>query len=215
MKRNRIDLGTQTINKLQAYIKAQNLTAGDKLPTETELVNILGVGRSTIREAVKVLAYSNVLQVRQGAGTFITQVPQPTINDQQLWALEKMIEVEAIEELVIRDVADDDWIRLKAKLSRRNQLLQAGKFTEYLDADVAFHQMIVQLSKNDYLIRWYQEISDQWLQRLSRIVITSDQYEGNTKLHNDLYEQLLTRQADQAVNTIRLVGGKEFKQLEE
>lgn len=210
MKKEKIDLGTQTIGKLKAYIHDQDLMVGDKLPTETELVRILGVGRSTIREAIKILAYSQVLEVKQGSGTYVTAQPRPKISDEQLWLTQKMIETEAIRELVQIAVSDDEWLLLKAKLGRRNQLLQDGKFTAYLDADIAFHQMLVRMAKNDYLIRWYNEISTQWLARLSRTVVASDDYDGNTRLHNQLYEQLINRQAEAAVKTIRLVGGKDL-----
>jgi DNA-binding FadR family transcriptional regulator len=53
-----------------------DLSPGDKLPNEHQLAGLLGVGRSTVREAVKVLAAKKVLDVRQGAGTFVLQ-PKP------------------------------------------------------------------------------------------------------------------------------------------
>ena len=59
---------------LSFYIR--DLSPGDKLPNEHQLAGLLGVGRSTVREAVKVLAAQKALDVRQGAGTFVLQ-PRP------------------------------------------------------------------------------------------------------------------------------------------
>ena len=46
--------------------------AGDKLPTEKELCEKTGAGRNTVREALKILASRNILEIRQGAGTFVS-----------------------------------------------------------------------------------------------------------------------------------------------
>ena len=47
--------------------------AGDKLPNEYKLADKLNAGRSTIREAIKALVSRNILEIRRGAGTFISQ----------------------------------------------------------------------------------------------------------------------------------------------
>ena len=84
MKTEKIDLGTKTLEKLKAYIKDQNLQKGDKLPTEPELIKILGVGRSTVRESVKILAYSGVVEVKQGSGTYLTGEQTQSIDNIKL-----------------------------------------------------------------------------------------------------------------------------------
>jgi DNA-binding FadR family transcriptional regulator len=53
-------------------IIGQQLKAGDKLPNEFELASKLGVGRSTIREAIKTLVSRNVVEIRRGSGTFVS-----------------------------------------------------------------------------------------------------------------------------------------------
>jgi DNA-binding FadR family transcriptional regulator len=64
---------------LSSYI--YDLSPGDKLPNEHQLAGLLGVGRSTIREAVKVLAAKKVLDVRQGAGTFVLRTKPAETED--------------------------------------------------------------------------------------------------------------------------------------
>lgn len=59
-------------DEIVQLILDQDMQVGDKLPNEFDLAKQLGVGRSTLREAIRHLAARNVLEVRQGAGTFIS-----------------------------------------------------------------------------------------------------------------------------------------------
>ena len=58
-----------------ALILEENLKPGDKLPNETLLSQRLDVGRSSLREAMKLLASRNIVTVRQGSGTYIAASP--------------------------------------------------------------------------------------------------------------------------------------------
>jgi len=206
MKTEKIDLGTKTLEKLKAYIKDQNLQKGDKLPTEPELIKILGVGRSTVRESVKILAYSGVVEVKQGSGTYLTGEQTQSIDNIKLRHTEKMLEYEAIKKLINNDITDQQWLSLKARLGRRNQLLEQGKFSDYLDADIKFHTMIIQLSQNEYLTKWYQQLQPLWKSYLSKLVVKSEEYRGNTELHNQLFEALINRNQETALKLIGQVG---------
>ncbi|MBL1226349.1 FadR/GntR family transcriptional regulator [Enterococcus sp. BWR-S5] len=66
-------LPEQVADTIIEYIHEHDLQVGDRLPNEYDLAKELNVGRSTIREAVRSLASRNVLEVRQGAGTFISK----------------------------------------------------------------------------------------------------------------------------------------------
>jgi DNA-binding FadR family transcriptional regulator len=64
-------LAKEVVRWLQQQIAYGLFKVGEKLPTESELIENFGVGRSTIREAVKILSNSGLLNVLQGIGTFI------------------------------------------------------------------------------------------------------------------------------------------------
>lgn len=72
MKKTNQPLADQTAERLVAYIKENQFEVGTKLPNEYELAASLEVGRSTIREAVRRLAARNILEVRQGSGTYVS-----------------------------------------------------------------------------------------------------------------------------------------------
>ena len=77
----RHDLHLETTGRLAQLIASSE--PGSRLPTERELCELLGVGRSTLREAIRSLSFVGAVQTRQGAGTYVT-----TLNDQ---AIEKLI----------------------------------------------------------------------------------------------------------------------------
>ena len=58
-----------------ALILEENLQLGDKLPNETILSERLNAGRSSVREAMKLLASRNIVTIRQGSGTYISSSP--------------------------------------------------------------------------------------------------------------------------------------------
>lgn len=70
-----VTLPEQAAEQISKLIVEQHLTCEDKLPSEFELAEMLGVGRGTVREGVKLLVARNVLEVRRGKGTYITQNP--------------------------------------------------------------------------------------------------------------------------------------------
>ena len=68
-------LAEKTADRLMALIREEGYGAGDRLPTEKDLCAQLGVGRNTLREALKLLASRNVVTIRQGAGTYVAENP--------------------------------------------------------------------------------------------------------------------------------------------
>jgi len=67
----KINVAEQAINKIYELAKEQNLQVGDKLPPERELVKILGISRSSLREAIRALEMIGVVNVTQGRGMVI------------------------------------------------------------------------------------------------------------------------------------------------
>ena len=64
-------LAEELAERLRQRITDEQFEVGEKLPAEPELMRIFGVGRSTVREAVKILVNMGFLKVQQGAGTFV------------------------------------------------------------------------------------------------------------------------------------------------
>lgn len=157
-KNDRQLLATQIEKALLEYIQAGELAVGEKLPNEFILAEKFGVGRSTIREAVKALVSKGVLQVRRGAGTYIINM-MPVDEDPlgfgqladeyklaiELSDVRLMIEPEIVA-LAAQYANEEEKIHLEKLCDEVEELYIAGK--NHLMKDVEFHQYIAKISRN-------------------------------------------------------------------
>ena len=139
-------------------IVEKDFNVGDKLPNEYELAEQLGVGRSTVREAIKALVSRNILEIRRGAGTFISQnlgiAEDPLgftfIKDkhklaQDLLQIRLMIEPQ-IALLAAENATKEDIEELTQLCDEVEELILAGK--DYVEKDIEYHTKIASCSKN-------------------------------------------------------------------
>ena len=71
-------LSLRTAEKIREMILSGQYPIGEKIPNEQELIKKFCVSRSTVREAVKILAAQNILEIRRGIGTYVTKMPGAT-----------------------------------------------------------------------------------------------------------------------------------------
>ena len=148
----------QAETDLIAYILSHHLAAGDRLPNETQLSQLLGVGRSTVREAIKQLASRNVLTVRQGAGTFVSAkkgVPEDPLGllflpddigkAMDLLEIRLMLEPE-IAAMAAVHAGAQDLKEIAAQCSAVQKQIDAGE--DYTQGDMLFHRLIARACGN-------------------------------------------------------------------
>ena len=75
-----ISMSEQAAKQIIEFITSNQMLPGDRMPTETDLMERLEVSRSTIREAIKILSARNILEIRQGSGASIS--PKRGIPDE-------------------------------------------------------------------------------------------------------------------------------------
>jgi GntR family transcriptional regulator, transcriptional repressor for pyruvate dehydrogenase complex len=102
---------------LREAIRRGELAPGDKLPSETELMAQLGVGRTTVREAVRVLAHAGMLDVRQGDGTYVTS-SVPTLPE----LANRLRQAHVLEVFAVRRALELEMVRLAALERSERQL---------------------------------------------------------------------------------------------
>lgn len=151
-------LGSRIEDELMKYILQEPIEPGHKIPNEFELAEKFGVGRSTIREAVKGLASRGILQVRRGSGTYVLKTnlleDDPLglgkIEDKyklalELFDLRLMIEPE-IAAMACRNASEDELKKLKELCEETEQLYVSGY--SHISKDIEFHTYIAHCSKN-------------------------------------------------------------------
>lgn len=154
-------LAGQTAELLLARIRSGEWRLGEKLPGETTLAPQLGVGRSTVREAIRQLAGRGVLASRQGAGVFVTALDVPEDWDAVLRradivsVIEGRIAVETEAASLAAERRTPTELRaMRRALSERDSRRFSG-IEEHVDTDTAFHRAIVAAAHNPVLIELF------------------------------------------------------------
>jgi DNA-binding FadR family transcriptional regulator len=78
--RRRETLSSQLVKVLTERISKGELKAGDRLPTEQELIETFGVSRTVVREAISSLRATGHVKTQQGVGAFVRELPSPPLN---------------------------------------------------------------------------------------------------------------------------------------
>ena len=194
--------------QLQAQIEAGTFAVGERLPTEPELMTQLGVGRSTVREAVRALAHAGMLEVRQGAGTFVRarRPTRGTVEAQlQRAAILEVYEVRRALDLETARLAaerrdDEDLAALRAHLDQRRAADAAGDRVAFVTADVAFHEAVARAAKNGVLLTLYRAFTTALGDALAAQLANRTFHPGDVApLHDELLAAIAAGDAATAV----------------
>jgi GntR family transcriptional repressor for pyruvate dehydrogenase complex len=149
----------QAVSALQTCLHLGDWDIGERLPSEQQLAEQLGIGRSTVREAVRSLAGMGLVQTRQGAGTFVQarEIPEPDLASRlaraallDVYEVRQGLEIQAAR-LAAQRRTDEDVARMNDALFRRRRARQAGRMGAWVDADLDFHRAVVTAAHNPVL----------------------------------------------------------------
>ena len=156
---------------LRAMIIDKAYRVGDRLPPEREIAELLDVSRTVVREALIMLELEGIIDVRRGAGIYITRLPlqasgspqpvvQPQCNDAgpfELLQARQLLESN-IAEFAALQATRDDIMKMRAALHMQQQDLAADSHEE---GDEAFHLAIAEATHNTMLVELFKQ-SWQW-----------------------------------------------------
>ncbi len=163
----RTGLVDQAIEQLRSSVATGEWPVNAKIPTEPELAQSLGVGRNTVREAVRALAHSGIFEVRQGDGTYVRATSEVSGALHRLCGTElrdvlqvrRCLEVEAARlAATARTTADVDT--LWQLWERTEQLRSEGRNEEFARADADLHFAIVRSAHNAVLTELYRGLTE-------------------------------------------------------
>lgn len=158
----RTGLVDQVIEQLRASVAGGEWPVDSRIPPEPELADSLGVGRNTVREAVRALAHSGILEVRQGDGTYVRATSEVSGALRRLCGSElrdvlqvrRCLEVEGAR-LAADARTDEDLAELRKLLDLRDSHQQQGRHEDFVRADTDFHLAVVGSSHNPVLAELY------------------------------------------------------------
>jgi GntR family transcriptional repressor for pyruvate dehydrogenase complex len=177
------------------------------MPSERQLSESFGVGRSVVREALKSLGLLGLVEVRQGDGTYVKSPDSTLLPRVVEWGLlvgdEKtadLIETRKHLEVVTTRLAAErrnemDLLVIRQKL----EAMHAATTTEeFVDADVAFHLAIAAASGNSVLSNMLTSISsllDYWIRR---VMNAAESFEPSYCEHVPVYDGIVEQNVDAA-----------------
>ncbi|MEZ4639518.1 MAG: FadR/GntR family transcriptional regulator [Caldilineaceae bacterium] len=167
----------EIVDRLVRLIIDDGFKPGDQLVSERELMARLGVGRSSLREAIKALCALGILEIRRGVGTFVSSRDTSILTRPLAWGLylnqssvQQVIEARSVIEVTLAGWAaaraTDDEIAAIGDCLETLETAQAD-MTTYVDSDLAFHLAIAKAAHNDMLANMlgaFQHVLRTWME---------------------------------------------------
>jgi DNA-binding FadR family transcriptional regulator len=164
----RSSLVTQVIEQLQEQVGSGNWRVDERIPPENTLAESLGVGRNTVREAVRALCHTGLLECRQGDGTYVRATSELSGAMRRRLSSAELVETlevrQGLEVTAARLAAtrrtDADLALLAGALRAREDAWGSGEAAAFVDADMEFHMAVVAAAHNSVLSELYTDFSE-------------------------------------------------------
>lgn len=201
-------VAAQVINQLTALIRDGKIKPGEKLPSEREMAAQLGVSRPPLREAIRVLEYTDILETRYGQGIYVKNTEIPMESDSVFsrlisqYTIEELIEMRQVVELATVRLATErataeDLEHLKAIQKRTEK--SVGDMEAFIACDFEFHSAIAEATGNAMMLKTVQMV--RWLmEQFNRELLLKEDFQiGVCKQHAEVLENLSKRDPGSAV----------------
>lgn len=215
----RTSLSDKIIEQIIDLISRKVLKPGQRLPSEKELCKRFGVGRTSIREALRSLAVVGILDGRVGEGTFVSKNNQRYFERNLHWGL--LLDRKKVEDLIeIRLMLETQTAFSAAQKATQTNLesmqetilgmkVSIDKPSQYLEFDLKFHLLVAEATQNSilyhlvtmtrsYLQEWIKESLDDPSTVKARI-----RAESSIQEHQEILEAITIHQAEKALKAMR------------
>jgi GntR family transcriptional regulator, transcriptional repressor for pyruvate dehydrogenase complex len=157
------------IGSIKELILTKQLRPGDRLPVEMDLAAALGVGRGSIREAMKILSALGIIEIRQGDGTYVAKSVRHSLCDPLLFDLmmsetngRELVELRLLLEagiarMIIERASDSDLAAVEQAAGSMATLVADGVRDpkQLAEADLQFHHALARATHNELVQKIY------------------------------------------------------------
>ena len=212
---NKSALVDRVVESIQEQILSERLAVGTKLPPERDLADRLGVSRTVVREAVRVLAATGLLETRHGVGTTVRALSREEmvkplnlflrtwgedVSLAHLHQVRSLLEVEnaglAAEQASDEDIQDLRRIVAEMEAAKEDPVLFAAK-------DAEFHRRLAQTAHNPLLTLLLDSIHDLMVEVRELVAKESGLVERVMPAHVAILESVVMRDARKARQIMR------------
>ncbi|HEY4206821.1 MAG TPA: FadR/GntR family transcriptional regulator [Puia sp.] len=202
----RHSLADAVVSRLQQQLSLGEFQPGEKLPSEPVLMENFGVGRSTIREAIRILSNLGLLNVRQGSGTFVAQqivIAEPLsvrlkrADTKDLDEVRQLLEMKIAEKAALHR-SQKDIGKMRAILKKRHAAATAGDTEAAIQADIHFHVAIAAASRNDVLADLYRTFSEHLTRHFRHLHHNTEAFIRTQAWHESLLKSIVDQDPEKA-----------------
>jgi len=209
----KVTLIESVAEQLLALIRDGRLKAGDPLPSERELMESLRVGRSSVREALRTLAATRVIEIRPGRGAFVRAPLSSDLIPSQ--ALRALLDRETMMEIIeAREVLECELAAMAAERATEEELGElAGILSEMEDAigdverslalNARFHLTLAAAAHNKVLLQMLHSVREYLEDRLRRTSQDQERQRLALANHRRIYACLWSGDRQGAAETMR------------
>jgi DNA-binding FadR family transcriptional regulator len=197
----RQQLVDQVLQHLRNRIAAGDFVVGERLPSEPQLMKQFDVGRTTIREAIRVLAASGQVEVQQGSGTYV-RAATPSVGSadlterlrtarvREVHQVRRALEVEVVQTAALtRD--DEDLRRMRSLIDQLHENFRTGSKGAFLDADMELYATLAASTKNVVLIDLYRSFSQALKGALTQVMVFPGVMRACIERHERVYQAIV------------------------
>lgn len=214
MEKKQLTLGEQAANSLLEYFKENDFKSGDKVPNEYKLAEILSIGRSTLREAIKMLSSKDMVEVKQGSGTYIKSLVDPSLDplglskfniNESVKLTKDLFEVRFLIEprmasLAAENISDEEVTVLKQLMIAIEEDLNSEDGM-HRELDVQFHSAIAEASRN-HAMKQLVPIVLQSITLYNQYFTDKDSKEKTIEAHREIFNAIALRDSERAYDAM-------------
>ncbi|MEV4381892.1 FadR/GntR family transcriptional regulator [Streptosporangium sp. NPDC049644] len=211
------------IDRIKQMILSGELAPGSRLPKEADLADRLGLSRNSLREAVRALALINVLDVRQGDGTYVTSLEPRLLLDAMSFVVDFHQDDTVLQFFQVRRILEPAATAMAATYMSESEVAELRKILDALPIDpsveqlvandLEFHQRIAAGSGNAVLCSLIESLSGPTTRaRIWRGLTQENALEKTREQHTAICDAIAARQPEvaRAWATVHIAGVEDW-----
>jgi GntR family transcriptional repressor for pyruvate dehydrogenase complex len=200
------------VDQIKEAIFQKKIKTGDKLPSERQMMEQFETSRVTVREALKTLEHSGILEIKRGTqgGAFVRDPDVKFVNNflQDMFSMgnikvfdltEARMAVEPFSvKLATERIREDSLEQIKQNIRETRECLKSNNPTDARLLTLEYHRLIAQASENPVIFFMVDSIVDIMENNVSAIFISAESVERTLHFHEEIYEAITNRDPEKA-----------------
>ncbi len=215
MARNRVSILDEAVQSIENYILSGEVKVGDKMLTELELGDRLDIGRSTVREALKMIQTMGYLETRPGKGNFVINTTKRSIREHAVdWFVKNECEIHELLEfrkflepyvtrLATQRMTDEEARTLGEAMESFEKAYHSNDLRALNKSEKKFHSTIVKGCHNSVFISIYDSLMKFLNDYFAMSFSIQETAEQSLRPHQRIYDAIMARDPERAKDEMR------------